>query len=426
MGKKIQPQLEVASMMARLDQVIRAHQQYMRHQLCRNGIEQVHSRAHFVSPHEIEMLAPNGRRAYVRAKLIVVATGSRPRIPPDVPVDHEHILDSDSILSMLYVPASLTVLGAGIIASEYASIFAILGTQVTMIDRAPHPIGFMDPELTSCFVRSFEANGGHFLGQRQVTQVQWDGLAHVETTLADGTVIQSDKMLCALGRVANTEDLNLAAADLQLTEHGYLTVDEHCRTSMPHIYAVGDVIGPPALAAFSMEQGRRAICHALGLPLSSPPELIPTGIYTIPEMASVGLSEQQAMERYGEILIGRAPFAELARGQIAGETDGMLKMVADAQGKRLLGVHIVGVGATELIHVGQMGLLTGCEVETFVENIFNFPTLAEAYRVAALDIAKQCTASMDAVPYNPTASHNGSSTPFASHAATGSEDGHSL
>jgi len=219
--------------------------------------------------------------------------------------------------------------------------------------------------------------------------VAWDGLATVVTTLENGVMLRSEKLLCTLGRVANVDGLNIQAAGLKCTPSGLLEVDAYCRTAVSHIYAVGDVIGPPALASCSMEQGRRAIRHALGLEVGHSPELIPMGIYTIPEMASVGLNEHEARQRYGGALVGRAPFDELARGQIAGITDGLLKLVADPQGQRLLGVQIIGEGATELIHVGQMGLLTHCDVDTFVEHIFNFPTLAEGYRVAALHIAQQ-------------------------------------
>jgi NAD(P) transhydrogenase len=219
--------------------------------------------------------------------------------------------------------------------------------------------------------------------------VAWDGLSTVVTTLATGATIRSEKLLCAMGRAANVEGLHIAAAGLTCTPSGLLEVDEYCRTAVPHIYAVGDIIGPPALASCAMEQGRRAMRHALGLDVGHSPELIPMGIYTIPEMASVGLNEAEARQRYGGVLVGRARFDELARGQIAGITDGLLKLVADAQGQRLLGVQIIGEGATELIHVGQMGLLAHCDVDTFVEHIFNFPTLAEGYRVAALHIAQQ-------------------------------------
>ncbi|GIX48632.1 MAG: NAD(P)(+) transhydrogenase [Candidatus Tectimicrobiota bacterium] len=389
---RLHPEIAVATLTSRLRQVVQAHERFMHDQLQRNGVAQWHGRARFLSPTLLEVVAPDGTRRQVTGEVIVIATGSRPRTPPEIPVDHEHIFDSDSLLSMLYLPASLTVLGSGIIASEYASIFAALGVEVTMVDRAPRPLGFLDAELSERFVQSFTASGGRFLGGQRVTRVAWDGLAAVVTTLESGETLRSEKALCALGRVANVEGLNLAAAGLRLTERGFIAVDAYCRTAVPHIYAVGDVIGPPALASCAMEQGRRAVRHALGLELGEPPELIPVGIYTIPELASVGFSEQQARQRYGQVLVGRARFDELARGQIAGITDGLLKLVADAQGRRLLGVQIIGEGATELIHLGQMALLAGCEVDTFIDHIFNFPTLAEAYRVAALDIAKQRTA----------------------------------
>jgi NAD(P) transhydrogenase len=381
--------LQIANLMSRLQRVVQEHERYMGEQLQRNGVTQWHGRARFVSAHEIDVLAPDGSHRQVTGEVMVIATGSRPRTPPEVPVDHEHILDSDSMLSLIYLPASLTVLGSGVIACEYASLFSALGVQVTVIDRHERPLGFLDAELTQRFVRSFEARGGRFLGQQRVLNVAWDGLSTVVTTLATGATIRSEKLLCAMGRAANVEGLHIAAAGLTCTPSGLLEVDEYCRTAVPHIYAVGDIIGPPALASCAMEQGRRAMRHALGLDVGHSPELIPMGIYTIPEMASVGLNEAEARQRYGGVLVGRARFDELARGQIAGITDGLLKLVADAQGQRLLGVQIIGEGATELIHVGQMGLLAHCDVDTFVEHIFNFPTLAEGYRVAALHIAQQ-------------------------------------
>ena len=378
--------VEVSSLMARLDRVVSAHAHYMGRQIDRNGIERHHGRARFVSPDTVEMTTVAGEQARFTAAVIVVATGSRPRTPPEIPIDHENVLDSDSILSMLYLPASLTVLGGGVIASEYASIFAALGVKVTMIDRADRPLKFMDGELVEKFVEAFQRAGGTYIGEQTIGGVTFDGVSQVLTTLSDGRVVTSDKMLVALGRAANVDELNLPAAGLSANARGLLEVDEHCRTANPHIYAVGDVVGPPSLAATAMEQGRRAARHALGLGEDPGINTIPIGIYTIPEMASVGLGEEEAKKRGGAALVGRARFDEVARGQISGITDGLLKLVADASGKKLLGVHIVGEGATELVHVGQMALLGQMDVDTFVENIFNFPTLAEAYRVAALDL----------------------------------------
>jgi NAD(P) transhydrogenase len=380
--------LKVASLMTRLDDVVRGHQRYIADQLRRNAVDYVHGRGRFVSPHEVEVRGVHGERRRLTGDVIVIAVGSVPRTPADVPIDHETILDSDSILSLLYLPRSLTVLGAGVISSEYASVFAALGVRVTMIDKYPRPLGFLDPELTDRFVAHFTRAGGRFVGGAQIAAVATDGL-EVTTTLASGETITTDKMLCALGRVAVLEPLAIAAAGLTANERGLLSVDAHCRTSVPHVYAVGDVIGPPALATSAMEQGRRAVCHALGIDPGASAEALPVGIYTIPEMASVGLSEEQVRQRDGGALVGRARFTEIARGHIANSQDGFLKMVADRDGERLLGVQIIGEGATELIHLGQMALVGAAAVETFVENIFNFPTLAEAYRVAALDVLQQ-------------------------------------
>ena len=386
---RLRDDIKIANLMTRLDKVVRAHGEFMKEQITRNSIDRFHGRAQFQSDREILVKGLNGAPTTLSAPLLVIATGSRPRMPENLPIDHENILDSDSILSLVYLPKSLTVLGGGVIASEYASIFALLGVQVTMVDTADRPLKFLDPELTDQFCQGFQETGGQYRGQQKIKTVVWDGFSKVTTTFENGETLESEKMLVALGRVANIEHLNIQAAGLMPTSRGLISVNEQCQTTVPHIYAVGDVIGPPSLASCSMEQGRRAVCHALGLNPGGDPEHIPMGIYTIPEMSSVGLSEQEAQEKNGGAMVGRANFQEIARGQISGMTNGLLKMVADAKGEKLLGVHIVGEGATELIHIGQMGLLHHIDIDHFVENIFNFPTLAEAYRVAALDIAKQ-------------------------------------
>jgi NAD(P) transhydrogenase len=381
--------LQVASLMSRLEQVVCGHEEFIGDQLARNGVNVWHGRASFVSENEIDVGTVRGDALRVRASTIVIATGSRPRTPGDIKVDHEHILDSDSILSMTYLPRSLAVLGAGVIAAEYASVFAALGVHVIMVDKAERPISFVDPELTHRFVRSFGQIGGRFIGGVSVLGVEWDGVGAVVTLLSNGEVLRTDKALFALGRVANADGLNLPAAGLSLNGRGLLEVNQHCQTPVPHIYAVGDVIGPPSLASSSAEQGRRAVCHALGLGSSMPPELTPIGVYTIPEMAAVGLTEAQVIAQHGRALVGRARFDEVARGRISAVEDGILKLVADPKGERLLGVHVIGEGASELVHVGQMAMMGGLGIDMFIETIFNFPTLAEAYRVAAFDIVKQ-------------------------------------
>jgi NAD(P) transhydrogenase len=386
---QVREDLQVASLMTRMQQVVKAHERMMDGQLLRDRATHVHGRARFVDANHVDVEAIAGRVQRFHADFVVVATGSSPRTPPDVPVDHEHILDSDSILSMTYLPKTLTVLGAGVIAAEYASIFAALGTVVTMVDRGPRPLGFLDPELADVFVASFQRMGSRYVGGRSHVKVEWDDVDRVVTTLDDGTALKSEKLLCCLGRVANLRGLGLDAIGLAPTPRGLLAVDEHCRTAVPNVYAAGDVIGPPSLASSSAEQGRRAVLSMFGVAPGLGGDVIPAGIYTIPEMSQVGLTEQQASDRYGAALVGRAEFDELARGQIAALDDGLLKLVADPGGRRLLGVQIVGEGASELIHVGQSALIHGADVDSFVDNIFNFPTLAEAYRVAALDIVRQ-------------------------------------
>ena len=374
----------------RLDEVVKAHECYMADQLTRNSVTYRHGRARFLSPHEVELETIDGACQALRADTIVLATGSRPRSIPEIPVDHEHVLDSDSILSMIYLPRSLTVLGGGVIACEYASTFALLGVEVTLIDRAQRPLSFMDAEIVEVFQRSIERQGGRFYVGQTVKEVVWDGVSSVVARLANGMAVKSEKMLVALGRQPNIEELNLEAAGLTLDEKGGIPVNEYGQTPVPHIFAAGDMLGrPPALASQAMEDGRRAVSHALGLPVGDSLNQVPIGIYTIPEIASIGLDEEQAAARYRGPLVGRARFTEIAKGQITGSCDGLLKLIADPSGERLLGVQIVGEHATELIHLGQMALQDGATIDRFIDSIFSFPTFAEGYRVAALDILGQ-------------------------------------
>jgi NAD(P) transhydrogenase len=386
---KLGEDTEMATLVNRLGEVLKAHDKYMREQITRNNIEHIHGRASFINNKTLNITKVGGDELKLITKKVIIAAGSYPRNPDNIPIDHEHLFDSDSILSMLYLPASLTVLGGGVIASEYASIFQALGVKVTMIDKYPTPLGFLDEDMTNTFVGAFENMGGTWMGKKEVDKVYWDGISEVVTECTDGTIVKSQKLLCAAGRIANVGDLHLEEAGLALNDRGLISVDENLRTSVDNIYAAGDVIGPPSLASASMEQGRRAACNALDIPLGSMSQLIPAGIYSIPELSSVGLTEKQAREQYGDIIVGRAKFEEVARGQISGNTEGMLKIVADAQGKKILGVMLVGESSTEVVHIGHMAMLCNADVDIFVESTFNFPTLAEAYRIAALEILAQ-------------------------------------
>lgn len=380
---KLAEGLEVATLMNRLDDVLQAHNNFINSYLEDNNIHHYHGRGKLVGQHQVDVSCVDGSVHHLQAENIIIATGSRPRTPPNIPVDHENILDSDSILSMIYLPRSMVVVGGGVIGSEYASIFSLLGVKVTLLDKAPRPLMFMDGELTSKFLDNFRRNGGTYMGEQMIKTVKWDGASQVVTELESGEVIHSDKMLVCQGRLANVERLGLESAGIEQGKYGHVVVDEHYRTNIENIYAVGDVIGPPALASCSMEQGRRAVCHALGRDPGHAFEVVPMGIYSVPELASVGLDEAQATEKFGSCVVGHARFEEVSRGQISGMQDGLLKMVADSEGKKLLGVQIVCEGATDLIHVGEMALLNNAEVSVFLENILNFPTLSEAYRIAA-------------------------------------------
>ncbi len=381
--------IEVGILMHRLAEVVEAHSRYMTAQLKRNDITFLHGCCRFVSEHALEMSTVDGLTQTLQADVIVLAAGSRPKQPDQIPVDHEHILDSDSVLSMIYLPKSLAILGGGVIACEYASIFSLLGVSVTLIDLADRPLRFMDQDIVGGFLKGFEDHAGRYVGEAQIQSVRWDQVSSVVTTLASGETIKTEKMLVALGRQANLDDLEVEVAGLTPNEKGFISVDHNGQTCVPHIYVVGDMAGPPSLASAAMEQGRRAVTHALGMPVGSADHFIPMGIYTIPEIASVGLDEPKARARFRNVIVGRARFDEVAKGQIAGTRDGLLKLVAGPDGRQMLGVQIVGENATELIHLGEMALLNGNPIDAFVESIFNFPTYAEAYRIAALDIVKQ-------------------------------------
>ena len=381
--------VELATLINRLNDVLLAHDTYMRRQLERNGVEMIHGRARFLSANQLEVTSVKAEKQILESKNIIIASGSYPRHPDNIPIDHEYLFDSDSILSMMYLPKSLTVLGGGVIASEYASIFQALGVKVTMIDKYPRPLGFLDDDLTETFINGFKHMGGTWMGETKIAKAYWNGFDAVVVETEDGKKIHSEKLLCAAGRIAHVKELEIANAGLELNEYGLISVDENLRTVVPSIYAAGDVIGPPSLASASMEQGRRAACNAMGVASGVMHNIIPVGIYSIPELSSIGISETKARELHGDVLVGVAKFDEIARGQISGTQDGMLKIVSDSNGEKILGVMIVGEGATELIHIGQMALLANADIDIFVESIFNFPTLAEAYRAAALEIVHQ-------------------------------------
>lgn len=385
------PSASVVELIGEMDSVVQAHDRYMTEQLARNGIDVIHGRASFVTDRQVSVRRVNGTTEQYDCSHIVIATGSKPRQLDNVPVDHEFVYDSDSILSLAYLPQSMVVLGGGVIACEYASIFALLGVHVTLVDRYPRPLGFLDADLTEGFLAAFERQGGTFIGDAVVDGVSFDGVSKVKVRFADGTSMTADKALCALGRVSQLDGLHVENAGVGVNERQLVEVNAVGQTSVPHIYAAGDVIGPPSLASASMEQGRRAACDLLGLDPGDQGQWIPTGIYAVPELASVGMTQAQAEAEFDEVVVGYAQFSEIARGHIADAGQGMLKMIASSDGM-IRGVHILGSNATDLIHIGQMGLIHRAGVDVYIENVFNFPTYAECYRVAALQLASQLPA----------------------------------
>ncbi len=376
----------LGSLLRQVGGVVDAHVAFQADQLERNGVVVLRGHARFVDPGRVVVARPGGRSREVTAEHVVVATGSVPWRPPGLEPDHEFVLDSDSVLSQPYLPRRLLVVGGGVIASEYATIFKQLGAEVTIVDRGERPVSFLDPDLSAHLQRAFEGDGCRYLPRAEIVDLQ-RGPVSVRATLRDGAELEVDKVLVAVGRTARLDGLGLRELGVETTRRGHLVVDEAYRTSIPHVYAVGDVIGFPALAATSMEQGRRCVRMALGLPVTDASHAFPVGIYTIPELASVGPTEADALAQHGEIRVGTCDFAEVARGQISRQ-QGMLKLVSTVDRRRLLAVHVAGDGATEVVHLGHLALLGGMSPSVFVDHTFNFPTLAEAYRIAGLALER--------------------------------------
>jgi NAD(P) transhydrogenase len=385
-GIEIPHGFAIASLMSRLDAVLDHHEVFWVDQLQRNGIELITGNARLAAADRVTVDHLDGSRSELDASIVAIATGSHPREPDNLAIDHEHVFDSDSILTLVYLPRSMVVLGAGVIAFEYATIFAHLGVAVTVVDSRDRPMPFVDSELTDELLNAFRDAGGTYVNNRTAESVEFDGVAEVICRLDDGAVIRAEKVLVALGRIANSRGLGLESIGIELTRYGTVVVNEHGHTGVGQVYAIGDVIGPPSLASTSMDQGRRAIRHAVGSPCGRAPELFPAGIFTIPEISCIGLTEVEARERFGDCVVGRARFTEVARGIICGDRDGVLKLVAHPDTLAIIGVHIAGTSAAELVHVGQVGLLAGWTATDFVDNVFNFPTFAEAYRIAAFDL----------------------------------------
>ncbi|QEN87961.1 Si-specific NAD(P)(+) transhydrogenase [Labrys sp. KNU-23] len=382
---RVKQDIGATDLMVRLQKTLDHEVEVLEHQFSRNTVRTARGEARFLSPHEIEITTETGTRSTVTANYILIACGTQPFRPDYVPFNSDNVFDSDEIIELPRLPRSLTVIGAGVIGVEYATIFSALDVAVTLIEPRSSFLDFIDKELIEEFMHELrDRNVSLRLGSPVVSIERED--SRVVTKLGDGRKVASEMLMFAAGRVGNTDRLNLDAAGLKTDHRGRIGVNPATlQTEVPHIYAAGDVIGFPSLASTSMEQGRVAACHAFGLEPPPPPEYFPYGIYSVPEISTTGLTEEEVRQKGIPYEVGIARLRETSRGHIMGLDSGIMKMIFSTKTRRLLGVHILGEGATELIHIGQAVLNLKGTIDYFIENTFNYPTLAEAYKIAGLD-----------------------------------------
>ncbi|MET0362747.1 MAG: Si-specific NAD(P)(+) transhydrogenase [Sphingobium sp.] len=371
----------------RLNKTLEHEVDVLEHQFQRNGVHTLSGFGRFTDSSHLTVTAPDGSELLIEGERFLIAVGTLPFRPDDIPFDDVDVMDSDEVVEVPRLPRSLTVVGAGVIGLEYATIFSALDVAVTVVEPRATFLDFIDREIIDEFVHQLRDRGVAFRLGSPVASVVKDEAGRVcTTTMEDGRSVRTEMLLYCAGRMGATADLGLDACGLSTDKRGRLAVDPRTfQTAVPHIYAAGDVIGFPSLASTSMEQGRIAACHAFDLPVPPAPAYFPYGIYAVPEISTVGMTEQEVHDRKINYECGIARFRETSRGHIMGLDHGMLKMIFSLKTRRLLGVHIIGEGATELIHIGQAVLNLKGTIDYFIENTFNYPTLAEAYKVAALD-----------------------------------------
>ncbi len=387
---RVKQDITVQDLSARTQHVVGREIEVILHQLARNHVTLLTGTARFVDPHTLGIQGGPVERQVTAAK-IVIATGTRPARPDSVAFDGRTILDSDAILSLERIPSSMVVVGAGVVGLEYASMFAALGTKVTVVERRAGMLEFCDGEVVESLRYHLRDLAVSFRFGETVAAVE-PHTGGTITVLESGKRIPADTVLYSAGRQGLTDELELPNAGLEADKRGRITVGPDFRTAVEHIFAVGDVVGFPALAATSMEQGRLAAYAAFGEPANSLGDLFPIGIYTIPEISYVGRNEAQLTEASVPYEVGVSRYRELARGQILGDSYGVLKLLVSLEDRRLLGVHVFGTNATEIVHIGQAVMGNGGTVDYLVDAVFNYPTLAEAYKVAALDAVNKMRA----------------------------------
>ena len=381
---RLKRDLTMEDLKQRLNLTIRREVEVISGQLARNGVTTIAGAATFLDPRTIRVEGAQGKAVDYRAEHFLVATGTHPVRPEGVPFDDKRVIDSDGILNLETLPRTMSVVGAGVIGIEYAAIFSAMDVEVTVIDGRESILGFMDREVIDEFTHLLRERGVTLRLGENVERVAIEG-EQVITDLASGKRIRSDIVLYAAGRAGSVNALKLENAGVEYDRRHLIPVNDAYQSSIEHIYAAGDIIGFPSLASTSMEQGRQAVCHAFGHGVRSLPDSFPFGIYAVPEMSMVGMTEESLTEKKIPYETGVARLRETARGQIMGLDHGMVKVLFGLEDRRVLGVHILGEGATELIHIGQAVMALGGTLDYFLNTVFNYPTLAEAYKMAALD-----------------------------------------
>ena len=390
--------ITMADLLYRAHHVVRTEVDVIRNQMFRNGVAMLFGTAAFLDPHTVrvsrgddadELVGPHsvahGDFFEIHAQHVLVAVGTEPARPADVPFTPDRVIDSNQLLQLRSLPRSMIIVGGGVIGTEYACMLAAVGVKVTLVESRPRLLEFLDDEIAENLQFRLRDMGVRLRLGESVDKIELTEDGAVDAALASHKRLRAQCLLYSIGRQGATANLNLAAAGLSADERGRLKVNAFYQTSVPHIYAAGDVIGFPALAATSMEQGRLASCHMFKHVNEAPSPLFPYGIYTIPEISTVGQTEQALTQQGVPYEVGLARYREIARGQLIADPHGLLKILFHQESRRVLGVHVIGTGATELIHIGQTVMAAGLPIDYFVDSVFNYPTLAECYKVAALD-----------------------------------------
>lgn len=383
MNYRVKEKISMEDLSFRVQHVIKGEVDVTQAQLMRNNINVLTGQASFVDSTHVEVENARGKMLY-EAPFIIIATGTKPAASSKVQINGRSIINSDQILSMVEIPRTLVVVGGGVIGVEYACMFATLGVRVILIEKRPRLLEFADQEIVEALSYHLRDNRVTMRLNEEVDSVE-ENASGVVANLKSNKKISCDALLYAVGRQGNVDELNLAAAGIEADSRGRIKVDEDFRTVQPNVFAVGDVIGFPSLASVSMEQGRVAAGRAFGIPLQSKPDYYPYGIYTIPEISFIGKTEEQLTDEDVPFEVGVAYYREIARGQIRGDTTGRLKILFHREKRNILGVHIIGEGASELLHIGQAVMILGGTIDYFVDTVFNYPTLAECYKAAAFN-----------------------------------------